>query len=567
MKRIFIIAAILFVCALPSILWPQVIPSVSALSVNSYFPSHHFVQVYVCAPLVACSTIILLLMPGLLLAFLSQPETVADWILRGFGLSLLMLSIFATIFQQFLQHTLQGSMFVGLILFLAVTSLVLVVTKKPLERAWNDSILIYAIALPALILILLTPKFYWENFNGDGAHLAESSRLLLMHPLPFWPESAGRISSYPGVSSMLSVYPVSWFMRIFGVCEASARLPFVMYLSVLFCAVISVIRHERRQQVYPMEKLLLTGHLLLFAVVVCFNVTYNPYMADIALPAARETLCMVCFLAFILSFVRNEWAWMILFLVLTFLILPTTQLLIGLWLLATFLVFRPVPWKSLIIAGLVFGGCLIANAVAPNVLAALHLPTPGREFSMQGLRYRLNFGVPVPRRILYWIVPCGILPAFSFVYWKKQDAINRALILVTIGYFLFFMFQEHTALNHFVPVMILPVIIFWRTPLMWDARYRAKLIAASALCLLLALLFSFPRHFGPDQSSRVIGASIIDKTTGYDAMQPSAFENAALLQNLFPETWMKGVPRDQCRAGRSRFVSRLQNVIHATVLF
>ena len=38
--------------------------------------------------------------------------------------------------------------------------------------------------IPYAALCLLAPKFYWDSFNGDGAHAFESARLLLGQPVP-----------------------------------------------------------------------------------------------------------------------------------------------------------------------------------------------------------------------------------------------------------------------------------------------------------------------------------------------------------------------------------------------
>ena len=92
---------------------------------------------------------------------------------------------------------------------------------SPLSQAYTRTTILMMVLVPMVLLIALTPKFFWENFNGDGVHAFESARLLLVQPLPFWPASAGEIASFPGITSMLFTFPTSWFIRLFGEFEAS----------------------------------------------------------------------------------------------------------------------------------------------------------------------------------------------------------------------------------------------------------------------------------------------------------------------------------------------------------
>ena len=189
-----------------------------------------------------------------------------------------------------------------------------------------------------------------------------------------------------------------------------------------------------------------------------FSATYNPYSADIALPTTQNTLLMVCFLGFILYFLKQEHKWMLLFIALTFFGLPNGVLLIGLWLLSVILLWRPLPRRQLVLTAAALLGCIVMSSIAPYILTVLHLPAPGREYGMVGLLRQFAFLQWADwRRIAYLVVPSGIIPATALLAWRWQDWVARTLTVVTITYWGFFYVQAHISLHHFVPIMLLPL--------------------------------------------------------------------------------------------------------------
>jgi len=206
---------------IPSLLDRGAIESVADLHAlakapNPYFVPEHAWLLYVRAPLAALSAWILCLTPGLLLT----PSLVDDlgvnrWLLYGFSLSLIIISPLVALAQALAGSPITG---VGFIAFLVVISLLCflitffrVAADGPL--AWpvsKSEPLIQGLFLLAgawFISALLTPKIYWEVFNGDGAKTYETARRLLHHALPFWPPEAGELSEFPSPTSILGLYP------------------------------------------------------------------------------------------------------------------------------------------------------------------------------------------------------------------------------------------------------------------------------------------------------------------------------------------------------------------------
>src|SRR6202008_3505961 len=97
----------------------------------------------------------------------------------------------------------------------------------------------------------------------------------------------------------------------------------------------------------------LAGYLVALA----FSASYDPYSADLPLPATQGTLLVACLLGFALHWSRGERGWMLAFLFLTYLSLPSGLLLALLFAAAAWLTSRPRPWRSALwtLAGLAGG--------------------------------------------------------------------------------------------------------------------------------------------------------------------------------------------------------------------
>jgi hypothetical protein len=191
-------------------------------------------------------------------------------------------------------------------------------------------------------------------------------------------------------------------------------------------------------------------------------------------------------------------------------------------------------------------GFQLVAASAPHLLAALDQTSPGQEYGPYGLLRRFKyFQWSDWGRLAFLIVPCGILPAGALLAWRWQDKVARVLTFVTVAYFCFFYFQAYISLHHFVPAMVLPLVVFWRSDLVKTARHRRILLGGVAIAGVLALVLSLPQSAAPDTSGRLIGSMIEDRVGGYDTYDPVAFRRAEVLQHLFPNDWDLRVPDER----------------------
>ena len=537
-----------------------------ANSAQPDFVPSHALLLYLRAPLAALSGVLLCLSPGLIVA-LARPSSsdASRWIVSAFGVSLVLVSVVTSTVQTLVGEPLRDAWFKGLLVVLSLLAAGFTRWRQrdrrsvpqPLRSEHSAATLLLMALVPWLLLVTLAPKFYWENFNPDGNEAFETGRLLLWQPLPFWSADAGLMAHFPGVTSMLFTFPASWFIRLFGEFEVAARLPVLLYLIVLFAAIVSLANHGRSQALRAPERLLIWLGLSIYLVVMAYSATYNPYSADIAEPATHDTLLMVCFLGFVLEFVSGNKLCMALWLGLAYLSWPITTVLTGLWLLAVVLLWRPRPWN---LAGTSCGvllACILAGRLIPMALEAAGQPAPGGEYSWMGLVesiftvYQIGAWLRLSflwqevylDRWAFLIFPAGILPAISLLAWRWQDRVTKAVTLTAIGYFAFFYIQAFVSLHYFVPAMILPLVVYWRMD--WPERRRWLILSATAAAGLLALYLSIPENTKPMTEARVIGEAIEDRFGGYDTMDQSVFRRHEVLLHLIPSGWEPGVPEER----------------------
>lgn len=517
---------------------------------SPYAAPGHELLVLLRMPLAVVSGMVLFLAPGLLLASRSRVRGTPDgYLLRAFGWALLWNGALVA---------LAGGLGLGAggrswALTAALVAMPLVVFQliRPPEHdvpRGAAQALVLGLATSFVLASALAPKFLWESFNGDGAHAYEATRLLLRSPVPFFPEGAGVVGGFPGVTSCAFAYPGAWFLRLFGPLEASARFPVLLYLLGLVAAVCAASRAAPagpRDAVSVPERLALLTCSAAYLVALAFSASYSPYSADIALPATQDTLLMAVFVGFVWAHLSERTGWTAFFAAATYASLPSGLLLLGGFLVLRVATERPRPKAALVRGFAVLSACFVAAAIAPHLLQALGLPRPGVEYASGGLARRfLRLQFTDVGRILFAALPAGIVPFAALFLRKPQDAPARALTLLTLGYFLFFYVQAHISLHHFVPAMVLPWIVYLRAddkgPLGGPVRRGVIGSAGAAVALFLVMPASARPYTEPGR----IGRTLIDATPGYESGDPAAFDRALLLKDLFPLPFDVKVPAD-----------------------
>lgn len=530
-----------------------------------YFLPAHALPLYIVTPLVTLAAAFLFLAPGLILsAVFGREKHAAGWVVSGLATTLVLHIAATTAVQLTSGVILKGPAYLAFVVALSVASLLVAGLRlsqgagsrlrlgPSLRDLWIGT------GLFLLCLILFAPKFYWENFTGDGSGSLQFARLYIHDLWPFWRPEAGPIRNAPGLTMVLFVFPESWFVRLFGEWEYAVRAPLLLYLALLYPVMAQLIRtgREHLPELRASEVALIVAALLLYILANVYSGGYHVYFGDSPMPAARETLALVCFLGYILFFVEVRPWLMIATGVMTHLVIPTGGLWLLMWPAAVLLTWRPVPWRPLIWAAgaLILAGFI--SVILPKIIAALGLPFPGDEFGADNIVTRLRFvSFEDWSRLGFWAVPVGILPALFLLTWRWQDRLSRALTLITIAYVLFFYVQAYRVLlHHFIPAMIPPLIVMWRSPLMQDARFAVALRSLAAALIAVSTWLSWP-EMKMHTFERVIGQHVLtqgpifdvgpkgdgDRWPGFD--QKGLDVAHVLLGKLFPMTYGEDDPK------------------------
>ena len=486
---------------------------------------------YLRMPLAVLGASVLLLAPGLLLALGFGARSCSEWLLAGFALSLLVVSAAAAALQGMLGEPLIGPTFAATVAACALLAGAWLASRVRAGRvtAWpwrpgaGSSVLLWFAAVPLLFTVVLTPKIFWESFNGDGAHAHEATRLLLWRGLPFWPADIGdELASFPGMKTLLFAYPGSWFMRLFGEGEAAVRLPLVLYLPLLFAGVCAVAEAVKPVVLGRVDRALIWTGVVSFAGVMSYSATYNPYCADVGLPATQDALLLVCFLGVLLAFLRRQPGWLVVFVLLTLTTSPNGLLMVGAWGGAVVVASRSRPWGAVFgLAAAVAGGSALLW-FAPDLLRLLGLPGPGYEHSGGGLVKKLRYFAPFEfERLAFVVVPAGIFPVWGLLAWRRASDAVRALWVTVALVFGLFYFMAFVSLHYFVPAMLLPLVAFFAHHRSREWRLRAPASAAAAACAALALLAASPQGTAIYTQSRELGEQIEFRgLPDYRTMQP-----------------------------------------------
>ena len=573
--RVLATGALLLALGLFALLAPGVGSHVAAMAqridpAQPYLSLDEPHYLYGLVPLSLLGALAVVLGPGLMLALLvprrrGELPSVERWLLEGFALSTLVLGGASSLAQGFAGEgeTLRGAGFVALASGLTLGATLAAWWRAPdaaaaratdLARPWPVLTLGHALALvgvPLAFVALLAPKFFWESFNGDGAHAFEAARLLLVRPVPFWDPGSGDLASYPGMNSVLYLIPTAAFLRLYGGIEAAARLPYALFMLLLFAAIVASAREARPERLSRRAQALIWVGVVSFSLVMAYAATYDPYCADIALPATQDALLVACFLAMASAFEGRRPAWTALFAAFVLLCSPAGPVLIGGWLLGVLVCFRPLPRARLSLFVAAAGTTVVLMAVAPLLMERLGLPAPGGEHGAGNMLSKFERLIPDHFARLGWVLlPCGIYPFAVLAAWRRADEASRALLLVAglvLGMYYLIAF---VSLHYFVPAMVLPLAAFWRVHRLGD--WRARRGPALAVCCSLALvslLLGLPTSTAIYTATREVGRTIdASRVGGYEVMRAEAFASSGLLTELFVPGWTPTVP-DEHYAG------------------
>lgn len=474
---------------------------------NPYFVPEHGLLLYLGTGTMVAASVVMLLTPGIFLVLAAGGERrIGAFVLKSFGAAYALRVLAHAAVLGTVAERLTINRFAAIELALDVPLALLAIWRAsrgrvqwPLSAPEDRRRLAVAVLMPAVLVTLLLPLFFWQDLTSDGMEALEIGYSLTFNSWPRFPNSLGVGSVAAGMTAMAP--PVHWFVQLIGPIEAAARLPFALYLPVLYAVLVELIEWNAPRRLRLGEEGVLVLALATYTVAMSFNSTYDPYSADIASPGtAFETLTAVCIAATILYVWQQKLIWLLLFVVIGMLSRPTE--LVTLMALAVGVVLTGREGRAAQLRYIGYGVAagiavlLLHDVVWVKYVAGINAHSLGQ---IQRWRY-LTFTDAT--RLLYAAIPGGVLPFLSLALWRWQDRESRHLTIVSVLYFVMFYVQAFVAMHHFVPVMLLPIVVFWRTTMraghVWPVPLAAAVTAVS-------LWLSLPRRFGVDRTARQVG--------------------------------------------------------------
>ena len=469
-------------------------------------------------PLVLLAILYVWIAPGLFLVLsYGSPRSFTDWIAKGFVATYIIQFLAVTIGK--LGSEVPLSRFVFFCAIIAATGFIYVLTiwrfgygqyqtalfKTPvfLRRMFITLLISYA------GITLLFPFIFWQDFNPDGLEALIIAESVSWYAFPRIVSPAGVLSVGTGVIS--PAYPFHFFLMIVGPIEAAVRLPFLLLLPIIYSLLIGVIEWGKTRALGTVHELLIVLALAIFTVVTVFSASYDYYIADMAAPAAEDVMVVLCVLGLFYALYHQSVWTLIGYAVIGSFSRPTMFLFFMFIIGAILLVkrFSGKQWLSLL------GIAIISSTICALLYQLLYVPTaiesatlPSSIQVFKRFRYLTLFDW---QRIAYLLFPCGIIPVFALILFKKQDDASRVITLVTLLYFGFFYINAFVALHHFMPIMILPLVVFWRTYLDVERSipYHRVAIFTILFAGILSLWMSLPNHLSIVRIARTIGERTI----------------------------------------------------------
>jgi len=329
----------------------------------------------------------------------------------------------------------------------------------------------------------------------------------------------------------------------------------LLYLPVLFCALIRLIEWQSPRSLGFAEEAGLCLALGIYTVTMSYSASYDPYFADIAAPAAFETLTVVCIAAAICFLWSRQTAWFLFFAVLSYLCRPTGLMVLALLGFAVALALPEHRRRWLVLIATAMGLCILIAFVYDRVYIPSVIGSASLGYDSGSILDRMRYLRLIElSRINFGLFPSGILPFVALFAFPWQDRFARVIAILSLSYYAFFFLQAYIALHHFVPVMILPLVVFWRVYLHQREWYRRVSLPAVAVTCVIAFGLSLPRHFEINRTVRPIGQKTSILVGDYDTDYRTQTQHLELFFSLIPPDWKVDDPAKELVSGYASLI-------------
>lgn len=349
----------------------------------------------------------------------------------------------------------------------------------------------------------------FSDLSSDGIESFEMGRSLAAHALPRSPGGSGLVGL--GVGMIAQAYPAYWFHLSFPDQDVAPRLPFLLFLPLVFAAVVALAERGRDRRLGVPALAAAAATTLAFGLTLGLNASFDPYHADLASPGALDAQTAVLLLGLADACATGGLGRLLLFAPLAHFARPTGFLFVLLFGLATPLLFprgerRGAALRAAFAAAL----CVALTFLYERV----YVPAAtGGEAGLgaTSLASRLRFLTYTDvSRFAYLLVPTGLVGALALFAFRRHDRLALTLAVVAVATFGLFYVQASYSPHHFVPAMVLPVVVLHRVLLGLDpagARRFAFVALAGGLGGVVAALPA--GGLGPARPYRDVGTKIL----------------------------------------------------------
>ncbi len=534
---------------------------------DQWYPmTEHVVLLYGIAPLVIFAAIVLFMAPGFSLALaFGKPRNTVEAVLMSFLVSVA-LHILASSMVKLAYDGIGDSPFRDAIIGTTLVAWAILAARVvsgtvilPFFIGKDYRRLAWLVGASLLTLYLLYPFIFWQDFNPDGLELLTMGRSLDLFLLPRLPTGA---PPGLGVGMIAATYPVHWFISLFGPIEVAARLPLLLYGPLILAGLYGLIEWRSSRSLSISEDFAVALGLSVVIAAMVFNDAYYAYAVDIASPANIDLLAVSGMLAAAYFLWAKKPGWCVGFAMLAYFTRPTGLLflvLLGAGIAVSTSRHKGIRLRTVAIA---LAGCIVLAVLYNELLSPSNM---GNILSRLRLLRIDDYG-----RLLFLLIPAGIIPPFALFYTRAHDSLSRSLTVITAGYLAFFYVVAFVALHHFTPVMILPLAVFWRV--VARSPSRPIIIGATVVAAAVALALVQPRCYMVDRTMRSLGHATDYKIGLYDggyAEYREAFDQKSLLDSLFrpwhqvedPATELVGSPWLQIRYAAQRDTSDINYIV------
>jgi len=519
-------------------LYPNSVPA------HPYLRLDHGLLLYLGMPLSVMAAIFLYLSPGLTaLLATGRHTTVAPWLLEGFGLSFLIHMLASSTLKIIAPLPVGRPEVLTTAAVVAGASWLLWAWRSPqvgevqwpFETAEGRRRLWGLLTFCFMAMVALLPVLFWQDLTEDGLEALEIGRSLTWWIVPRFLNDSGLMGL--GIGMLPMAFPSHWFGMLFGWIEASARLPLVLYLVPVVAGVFSLIEWRSERSLRPVQEALVVGAIACVVFVLAYNASYDDYLADVASPAAFALLTVSAMIGMAYGLWSSRWWTFLGFAILSFGARPTGLLFAMILGCCSVLALpderrRMILWTAASVAAFVVFHFVYERLFVPWASFG-DLAGYGTGTILDRFQYLRVFEV---ERLVWIIVPAGILPALTPP--SRNDRYGIVLTMTIVAYIAVFFFPAFANLHHFVPAMLLPIVVFWRRSLiLGPAKWRDPLVF---LGLLVALVASRPRSFELNRTMREIGATASYQIGGYGPTRDTyreAIAGADLTFSLFAKEW------------------------------